>query len=59
LGVNEWQQALGAFFTGFPDARFTIDDMIAEGEKVATRHTFQGTHRGSSRALRRPVSRSR
>jgi steroid delta-isomerase-like uncharacterized protein len=32
--------------TAFPDVEFTIDDMIAEGDKVATRWTFRGTHRG-------------
>lgn len=51
LSVNEWKQALGAFFTGFPDARFTIEDMVAEGEKVATRHTFHGTHRGEFQGI--------
>lgn len=32
--------------TGFPDMHFTIEDMIAEGDKVATRSTFRGTHEG-------------
>jgi predicted ester cyclase len=30
----------------FPDVRFTADDMIAEGEKVAVRFTMRGTQRG-------------
>ncbi len=29
-----------------PDLRVVIEDMIAEGDKVATRYTFEGTHRG-------------
>jgi|HubBroStandDraft_6_1064221.scaffolds.fasta_scaffold477267_2 predicted ester cyclase len=31
---------------GFPDLQVKIDDIIAEGEKVAHRFTFSGTHRG-------------
>jgi steroid delta-isomerase-like uncharacterized protein len=32
--------------TGFPDSRYTVDDQIGEGDKVATRYTFYGTHTG-------------
>ena len=35
---------LGTFLNAFPDCRFTIDDMIAEGDRVATKKTFTGTH---------------
>ena len=35
---------LSAFVNAFPDSRFTIDDMIAEGDRVATKKTFTGTH---------------
>ena len=37
---------LGAFLSAFPDCQFTIDDMIAEGDRVATKKTFSGTHTG-------------
>ncbi len=30
----------------FPDQRLTIEDQIAEGDKVVTRVTFHGTHQG-------------
>lgn len=30
----------------FPDASFVIEDQLAEGEKVVTRWTARGTHRG-------------
>jgi steroid delta-isomerase-like uncharacterized protein len=30
----------------FPDLQFTIEDMIAEGEKVVTRFTLRGTQEG-------------
>lgn len=35
---------LGGMLAAFPDARITIDDMIAEGDQVATKKTFIGTH---------------
>jgi steroid delta-isomerase-like uncharacterized protein len=34
------------FRDAFPDSYFTVEDMVAEGEKVATRKTFHGTHEG-------------
>ena len=34
------------FRQAFPDGRMTIDDMVAEGDRVAMRKTFRGTHRG-------------
>ena len=34
------------FFVAFPDWRTTIDDVIAEGEKVVARRTVQGTYTG-------------
>ena len=37
---------LWGFFDAFPDSRFTIDDMIAEGDRVVTKKTFTGTHTG-------------
>jgi steroid delta-isomerase-like uncharacterized protein len=30
----------------FPDVHFTIDEQIAEGDKVVTRWTGHGTHKG-------------
>lgn len=38
------KQYLSAFLGGFPDCRFTVDDMIAEGDQVVTKKTFHGTH---------------
>jgi steroid delta-isomerase-like uncharacterized protein len=32
--------------TAFPDIRFTIDDMIAEGETVMARWSCRATHKG-------------
>lgn len=33
--------------TGFPDFQFTVEDMIAEDDKVFVRATMHGTHGGT------------
>ena len=37
--------------SAFPDFQLVIEDQIAEGDKVVTRVTFQGTHRGEFRGI--------
>ncbi len=32
--------------TAFPDIHFTVEDQIAEGDKLVTRFTITGTHKG-------------
>jgi len=32
--------------SGFPDIQWTLDDMVADGDKIAARYTMKGTHRG-------------
>ncbi len=39
------------FRSAFPDLHFTVEDMIAEGDKVASRYTARGTHRGELMGL--------
>jgi predicted ester cyclase len=45
-GREHWKQANRMFINAFPDGQQTIDDQVAEGDKVATRWTVRGTHRG-------------
>jgi predicted ester cyclase len=45
-GVKGLREHYIALLKGFPDLRVEIEDIIAEGEKVAHRFTFCGTHRG-------------
>ena len=40
------KQLTAMFRQAFPDSYFTVEDMVAEGDKVATRKTFHGTHQG-------------
>jgi steroid delta-isomerase-like uncharacterized protein len=37
---------VSGLLTAFPDLHFTIDDLLAEGDKVLWRFTSQGTHTG-------------
>ena len=45
-GLEPYKQFISMYFTAFPDARLTIEDLIAEGDTVAVRQTFHGTHQG-------------
>ena len=40
-------QQAAAFLAAFPDLRVAIDDIIAEGDRVAARATMTGTHQGA------------
>jgi predicted ester cyclase len=46
VDLDGWKQLVSAIFTAFPDIYFTIEDQIAEGDKVATRWTLRCTHQG-------------
>ncbi len=35
----------------FPDLRYTIEDIVAEGDRVVARWTWSGTHEGNFRAF--------
>jgi len=45
-GAAGWKQLARMYRTAFPDVIMTIDEQIAEGDKVVTRFTARGTHRG-------------
>jgi steroid delta-isomerase-like uncharacterized protein len=51
LNRQGFEQTLIPFHQGFPDIRFNIDDLIAEGNQVAARFTMTGTHRGEFQGL--------
>src|SRR5215210_778967 len=45
-GSEEAKQFVSMFFEAFPDLNLTLEDEIAEGDKVVTRWTIRGTHQG-------------
>ncbi len=40
------KQFVNTYRTAFPDGHTTIENLIAEGDEVAYRWTFRGTHQG-------------
>ena len=45
-GPDVWRQGADVIRTSFPDLHARIDDLVAEGDRVAARLTFRGTHQG-------------
>lgn len=45
-GPEGIRQYVAMYRAAYPDTHFTIEDQIAEGEKIVTRWTGQGTHQG-------------
>jgi steroid delta-isomerase-like uncharacterized protein len=46
-GPGSYLAIIAIMRASFPDIQWTLEEMIAEGEKVAARFTMRGTHRGS------------
>ena len=45
-GPEGIKELIGMYRSAFPDIHFTTGEMICEGDTVAHRWTFTGTHRG-------------
>jgi predicted ester cyclase len=41
-----WREAVSAWLTAFPDFRYHVDEIVAEGDTVAANARFTATHRG-------------
>jgi predicted ester cyclase len=50
-GVEGVKQVVSELRTSFPDVQITVEDQIAEGDKVATRYSWRGTHTGKLGAV--------
>jgi steroid delta-isomerase-like uncharacterized protein len=45
-GVQEMKRWMTAYRQAFSDIRLTVEDMIAEGDRVAIRYSIRATHKG-------------
>jgi steroid delta-isomerase-like uncharacterized protein len=45
-GLEGGKKTIAMYRAAFPDTSFTIDDQVADGDKVVTRWTATGTHEG-------------
>ena len=45
-GPEDVKQFVNTYRSAFPDGHTIIEDLIAEGDKVAYRWTYRGTHQG-------------
>ncbi len=45
-GLDAYRLVLTMFFDAFPDLQGTIEDVVGEGDKVASRLRWRGTHQG-------------
>ena len=50
-GLDGVKQVFGMFRAAFPDLHFTVEDEIAEGDKVVSRITSHGTHKGDFQGI--------
>ena len=46
-GPSGYLSIIGMMRSGFPDIQWTLEDIVAEEEKVAARYIMRGTHQGS------------
>ena len=56
-GYEEARQFVSMYNSAFPDLNVTVEDTIAEGNKVVTRYTLRGTHQGEIEEFGPPTGR--
>lgn len=47
IGIAEYVKSVQPLHLGFPNIRFSIEDIFAGGDRVAVRWVFTGTHQGN------------
>ena len=50
-GPQAFREYYAAIRSAVPDARYDVDDLIAEGDRVVVRWTLRGTHNGDFRGI--------
>ena len=51
MDLESYKGFLAARRAAFPDCRFVVEEVIAEGDKVSARFTMRGTHNGELRGI--------
>jgi predicted ester cyclase len=51
LGVARFRELLAGFLESFPDMHVTIEDVVADGDRVVMRVTYRGTHLGEYQGI--------
>jgi predicted ester cyclase len=51
-GTDGARQSVARYLQLFPDLRFVVEEQVTEGDRVASRWTLHGTHRGRRVRLR-------
>jgi predicted ester cyclase len=44
MNLDQFIQYNAALLAAFPDSTYTVEDIVAEGDKVAARYIMRGTH---------------
>jgi hypothetical protein len=50
-GTADHQRFGAVFVAAFPDAVYTVEELLAEGDRVASRYSVQATHQGGLRGI--------
>ncbi len=56
-GIEGLKQFFAMMRAGFPDFSASVEDLFAEGDRVAIRFTFRGTHQGEFMDISPPANR--
>ena len=51
VGPEAYKRSVARWVSGFPDVRFTVEDMVAEDDKVVALWVITGTHQGEYRGI--------
>ena len=50
-GLDALKEYFGVYFNAFSNIKVTVQDIIAEGDKVVSRVTYSGTHTGELQGI--------